>query len=226
MTRTAALALWSTVIAVGCAGAAVVLVTSAGTAAPPKSIDPGAPSRLAASSPTPAGARPAPSRSATAPAPTTGSSSEPMVAPPVTVRLASIGISAPVRPVGVDSRGDVAIPERVDTVGWYRFSAPPGSATGSTVLVGHVDSARQGKGAFFRLPNLGAGDRVVLDLADGRQIGYRVLSRARFPKPTVPLADLFSLDGRPRLTLITCGGSFDATVRSYEDNVVITAVPL
>jgi sortase (surface protein transpeptidase) len=141
------------------------------------------------------------------------------------VRIASVGITAPVTAVGVDNRGDVAIPERVDTVGWYRYSTPPGSAAGSTVLVGHVDSARQGEGAFFRLRDVARGDQVVLELAGGRRLTYRVVSRAQFSKATVPLADLFSLQGRPRLTLVTCGGAFDATIRSYRGNIVITAVP-
>jgi len=47
----------------------------------------------------------------------------------------------------------------------------------------------------------------------------------QFPKDTAPLAELFARSGQPRLTLITCGGSFDAAGGSYRDNVVITAVP-
>jgi hypothetical protein len=39
------------------------------------------------------------------------------------------------------------------------------------------------------------------------------------------LRQLFSGTGAPRLTLITCGGSFDAARRSYRENVVVTAVP-
>jgi sortase (surface protein transpeptidase) len=143
----------------------------------------------------------------------------------VRVHLPGIGVTAPVRAVGVDARGDVAIPERVDSVGWYRYSAAPGTSAGSTVLVGHVDSAASGAGAFFRLRDLGRDDRVVLDLAGGRRLSYRVVSRAEFPKTSVPLPDLFSLAGPARLTLITCGGSFDAAVGSYRDNMVITAVP-
>lgn len=32
--------------------------------------------------------------------------------------------------------------------------------------------------------------------------------------------------GSPRLTLITCGGPFDAEARHYRDNIVVTAVPV
>lgn len=230
MTRTAALALWSTVVAVGCAAAAVLVACSGSGSAPPvRAIDPGAATRLASSSPTaPASgtARPVTSPTATTTTlPRTDDAPHGRLGAPVEVQLPSIGVTAVVKAVGVDGQGHVAIPERVDTVGWYRYSPLPGSAAGSTVLVGHVDSARQGEGAFSRLRDMGRADRVALDLTGGRRLDYRVVSRAQFSKTSVPLADLFSLGGRPRLTLITCGGPFDASVRSYRDNIVITAVP-
>jgi len=35
---------------------------------------------------------------------------------------------------------------------------------------------------------------------------------------------LFARTGQPRLTLITCGGAFNRTTRSYDNNIVVTAV--
>jgi hypothetical protein len=143
----------------------------------------------------------------------------------VSIRIGSVGIGATVSPVGVDSGGDVAIPERVGIVGWYRFGALPGSAQGSAVLVGHVDSAQQGVGAFFRLHEISKGAAIRIAMPSGRMLHYRVVAREEFRKGTAPLGALFSLSGAPRLTLITCGGSFDVQRRSYRDNVVVTAVP-
>jgi hypothetical protein len=37
---------------------------------------------------------------------------------------------------------------------------------------------------------------------------------------------IFAKDGDPVLTLITCGGDFNRSLRSYEDNVVTYAVPI
>ncbi|HET6877794.1 MAG TPA: class F sortase [Jatrophihabitans sp.] len=221
MGLTAARALWATVLAVGCAGAAVALLLSqAGSNRPAavRPIDPGAPIRLATEPP----------RGAATPVPVLPSESTPPPrtgARPVSLRIAAIDVTAPVASVGVDRRGEVAIPERVATVGWYRFSAAPGAGAGSTALVGHVDSAVQGEGAFFRLRDLTRGDRIVVAVAGGRKVAYLVVSLAQYPKTSVPLRQLFSRTGAPRLTLITCGGSFDAARRSYRDNVVVTAVP-
>jgi hypothetical protein len=51
------------------------------------------------------------------------------------------------------------------------------------------------------------------------------MAREVYAKQELPLARLFARDGKPRLTLITCGGAFDAGERRYDDNIVVTAVP-
>ena len=146
-------------------------------------------------------------------------------APPVRVRLPALGVDAPVAPVGVDDRGRMEVPLDVATVGWYRFGPGPGAAQGSAVLSGHVDDREQGYGAFHRLGDLAPGDPVAVDLAGGGVVTYRVEAVTRLPKADLPVADVFSRDGAPRLTLVTCGGPFDYDVRGYRDNVVVVARP-
>ncbi len=143
---------------------------------------------------------------------------------PLRVDLPSLGVSAAIRPVGVDDRGTLQIPADVAAVGWYRYGPRPGDPAGSTVLSGHVDSAEQGRGAFFRLRRLGPGDPVVVHGSDGRTRRYRVVAREEWPKGEVPLDRLFARTGAPRLTLVTCGGGFREDVGSYLDNVAVTAV--
>lgn len=250
MTKRTVVALWATLAVAGSAAAVTVAVVASNdsgkTAAQGRNFNSGAATRLAGSEP--------PSMPATTPVPgptslprTSAPASRARTAPPsstarrtgdatppsadrsgpgpVSISIPAIGVRAPVEPIGVDTAGEVAIPEDVRTVGWYRYSPDLPSQEGSTVLVGHVDSAEQGEGAFFTLRELSAGDRVLIRSAQGRVLTYRVISREMFPKTRVPLDALFSTTGTPRLTLITCGGSFDATIRSYRDNVVVTAVP-
>lgn len=149
----------------------------------------------------------------------------PAIGVPARLRIAAIGIDAPVEAVGVDDNGDMAVPPQVQQIGWYRFGAAPGSSAGSVVMSGHVDSARQGLGAFSKLGELKAGDAITVTDAAGRTARYHVVGREAFDKKTVPMADLFSRNGPARLTLITCGGDFDSSIRSYLDNIVVTAVP-
>ncbi len=149
----------------------------------------------------------------------------PTIGPPRRLQIPAVRIDAPVEAVGVDDKGDMAVPEQVQQIGWYRFGAAPGSPTGSVVMSGHVDSAQQGLGAFAKLGELKSGDAITVSDAAGRSLRYHVVGREVFDKKTVPLAELFSRNGAARLTLITCGGGFDSSIRSYLDNIVVTALP-
>jgi len=189
-----------------------------------------------------AAATPAPTTPArTTPAPTTAAPAAPAVpttdgrlgrggtraAPtPVEVRLPSLGVTAPVGPIGVERDGVLEIPEDVRKVGWYEFGPRPGDTRGSTLLSGHVDSAEQGKGAFYRLRELGPGDEVTVTLSDRSTWRYRVVAREEWPKTATPLDRLFARSGAPRLTLVTCGGGFREDISSYTDNIAVTAVPV
>ncbi|SCG69137.1 class F sortase [Micromonospora coxensis] len=146
--------------------------------------------------------------------------------PPVRLVIPSIDVTATVDPVGVNPRTDeFEVPPSVDRIGWYRYGPGLEATAGSVVIAGHVDSADQGKGAFFRLRELGRDDTVTVTGTDGRQRAYRVVARQEYDKSKIPLERYFARDGKLRLTLITCGGPFDAKTRSYRDNIVVTAVP-
>jgi LPXTG-site transpeptidase (sortase) family protein len=175
-----------------------------------------------AAAPGPAPAAPV----ATAGATTSGAAPADRLAVPARVRLAGIDADAAVVPVGVDDRGEMEVPEDVDTVGWYRFGPGPGSGAGSAVLSGHVDDRVQGRGAFYSLTDLAEGDPVQVDLADGTTLDYRVTRVERIDKSVLPVDRLFARAGAPHLTLVTCGGAFDRATRNYRDNVVVTAAPV
>jgi sortase (surface protein transpeptidase) len=128
--------------------------------------------------------------------------------------------------VGVTRDGAVRIPRDARRVGWYRFGPRPGAGAGSVVLAAHVDSRTQGLGAFYPLREADRGDRVVLTATGGGRWTYRVVARELFRKRALPLDDLFRRDGREVLTLITCGGPYLADAGGYQDNVVVTAVPV
>jgi LPXTG-site transpeptidase (sortase) family protein len=139
------------------------------------------------------------------------------------LHVPSIGVDAPVVPVGVKPGTDELDVPQLDTVGWYALGPSPGQ-DGSAVLAGHVDG--QGREAvFFRLGRVAVGDPVQVDFADGTTSTFRVVGRQQVPKTQLP-PDLFSRAGPPRLTLITCGGAFNSSTRHYVDNVVVVAEPV
>ena len=142
---------------------------------------------------------------------------------PTSVRLGRLNVRATVNPVSIDSdAGTLHVPNDISTAGWWADGASPGAKGGSTLIAGHVDSARRGAGAFFRLGQARRGDTVEVRTADGRTRRYRVTIVRRMGKDRLP-ASIFSREGSPRLVLVTCGGPFRDG--HYRDNVVVTAVP-
>jgi LPXTG-site transpeptidase (sortase) family protein len=144
---------------------------------------------------------------------------------PRQVRIPSLNIDAPVDIVALDNANRVEVPQDVQRTGWYQFAANPFTGEGSTVIVGHRDGVGQGAGAFFDLDKANIGDRIIITTQDGTPLRYRIVARESFDKGNVPFEELFAVTGSARLTLITCGGPFDATTLGYTDNVVVTAVP-
>ncbi|CAN5218922.1 class F sortase [soil metagenome] len=145
---------------------------------------------------------------------------------PVRIEIVVIDLEAPILPLGVVSEtGEMEVPENVDEVGWYRYGPAPGWP-GSAVLAAHVDMAGEGPGVFFHLDRLRMGDRINVDFDDGTTSTFVVSHAERVPKGELNFDSVFSPDGQPLLRLVTCGGGFNRTIRSYDDNIVITAHPL
>lgn len=145
---------------------------------------------------------------------------------PVRVRVESIAVDAPVSPVGIDiAKGALGVPPTIGRTGWWRDGMAPGARSGSILISGHVDSARAGPGAFFRLHEAKIGDRVRVTTANGRSFAYRVVSVRNYPKSLLPTS-VYSQRGAARLVLVTCGGPFDEAIGRYRENVVVTAVPV
>jgi hypothetical protein len=145
---------------------------------------------------------------------------------PTRLRVPDLSVDAPVSAVGIDLRkGELAVPADIRRTGWWRDGATPGDQNGSVLIGGHVDSARSGPGAFIRLDEARAGMRAQVLAADGRTRTYRIVSVRQMPKGRLP-TDIWSLKGRSRLSLVTCGGRFDRATGHYLDNIVVVAVPV
>ncbi len=143
---------------------------------------------------------------------------------PITLTIESLGIEAPIGSYGVDARGQMEVPDSVSEVAWYRWGPSPGEQ-GSAVLAAHVDLAGQGAGVFFNLNQLEPGAIVIIDYEDGSAGAFEVAARVAYDKDELPLEVIFSRQGSPVVTLITCGGGFDRSSQRYDSNVVVYAVP-
>jgi hypothetical protein len=182
-------------------------------------------------------AAPSPAPVTTPPGPSVASLPQPAVHPatpappeevpaPVRLVVAGVGVDAPVDPVGVSRDGLMQLPDDVRRIGWYRFGPAPGQPEGTAVLAGHVDAWDQGLGALGRLRGVAPGQVVEVDDSAGAVTRWQVVTRRLVGKEALPLAALFARAGPPRLVLLTCGGPFDARLRSYRDNLVVVAEPV
>jgi LPXTG-site transpeptidase (sortase) family protein len=136
-----------------------------------------------------------------------------------------LGIDAPIGQYGVAANGQMDVPDNITEVGWYKFGPSPGDP-GSAVLAAHVDLAGPGRGLFYDLDKLEVDDEVIVSYGDGESRSFRVVARATYLKTELPLDAIFSRDGDPVLTLVTCGGGFSRSTGSYDSNVVVYAVPV
>jgi hypothetical protein len=151
-------------------------------------------------------------------APTVGAAS---VAEPVSLVIPSIGVSASIVHLGLTSSGALQVPPTTAVAGWYTGSPRPGSI-GSAVIAGHIDSIA-GPGIFFRLAQLQRGARVYVRRADGTLAVFEVTEVQMFAKDAFPTTAVYGAVPDPELRLITCGGTFDYSTRSYLSNTVVFA---
>ncbi|MFP3883409.1 MAG: class F sortase [Actinomycetota bacterium] len=144
---------------------------------------------------------------------------------PQRLRIDVLDIDAPVGEYGVAPSGQMDVPDNITEVGWYKYGPSPGEP-GSAVLAAHVDLRGPGRGLFYELDELEIDDEVVVGYSDGESRVFRVVARSTYLKPELPLDAIFSREGDPVLTLVTCGGGFSESRGSYDSNVVVYAVPI
>ena len=175
-------------------------------------LSPGAPVPAAAGGPA----------AATIPAPVVAEGgTEETSAAPVRVRVPAIGVDSELLRLGTDASGVLVPPADFARAGWFAGGAVPGDV-GPAVVAGHVDSV-DGPAVFARLRDLVPGDEVLVDRADGTTVRFAVTGVGRYPKDDFPTEAVYGPTPRAELRLVTCGGDFDRSRRSYEDNVVVFA---
>jgi LPXTG-site transpeptidase (sortase) family protein len=143
------------------------------------------------------------------------------VAEPVSLVIPSIGVSTPLVHLDLTSSGALQVPPSATVAGWYTGSPHPG-AIGSAVIAGHIDSIA-GPGIFFRLSQLRPGDRAYVRRADGTLVIFEVTQVRSYAKDDFPTEAVYGPVPDPELRLITCGGTFDYSTRSYLSNTVVYA---
>lgn len=140
---------------------------------------------------------------------------------PLRVRIPEIGIDADMIDLGLNTDGTLEVPSNYAQTGWYTGRSTPGE-TGPSVVVGHVDSY-SGPAVFYRLSELEVGHTIEIDRSDGLVALYRVSKTALVDKDEFPTNQVYGDTAEPTLRLITCGGDFNRSAKSYQGNLIVYA---
>ena len=145
-------------------------------------------------------------------------------ASPVHLDIPAIGVTSVIEPLGLNADRTVQVPPlgRISYAGWYKYSPSPGQL-GPSIILGHIDSAEYGPGVFFRLGALRQRDVISIARSDHSVAVFEVERVVEYPKSHFPTLDVYGNTDHAALRLITCGGRFDLSAHSYEDNIVVYA---
>ncbi|GGU13751.1 class F sortase [Streptomyces coeruleorubidus] len=144
---------------------------------------------------------------------------------PQRVDIPGLGVQAPVVARGLDARGALDPPpyDQPGAVGWYAGGVAPG-APGTALMVGHVDTDTR-PAVFYKVSAMRPGQTIRVIRADAKVAEFTVESVQVLTRDHFDAHQAYGPreSGRAELRLVTCGGSFDRTTRSYTANVVVSA---
>jgi LPXTG-site transpeptidase (sortase) family protein len=141
--------------------------------------------------------------------------------PPTRLKIKAIGVDTALETLRLGGDGALIPPKNFAKAGFYADGTMPGD-TGPAVIAGHVDSKR-GPAVFYDLREMQSGDKIQV-VRGGRTLTFTVTRTAWYPKNKFPVDEVYGPTPDRQLRLITCGGVFDRSLRSYKDNLVVYAV--
>jgi LPXTG-site transpeptidase (sortase) family protein len=143
--------------------------------------------------------------------------------PPTEISIPKIGATSSLVALGLNADRTIQVPpvEQPMQAGWYDKAPTPGEI-GPAVILGHVDGNKK-PGIFFRLKEMAVGDEVLVTRQDGSTARFKVTRVEQVSKKDFPTDLVYGNTEGPELRLITCGGVFDHSARSYKDNVIVFA---
>lgn len=142
---------------------------------------------------------------------------------PTQLTIPAIDVDTSIMKLGLTDDDELEVPPlgKDAPAGWYDRSPTPGEV-GPSLMVGHVDSAKDGPAVFFDLGALHRKDKLTVTREDGSKATFSVDDVTDYGKDSFPDYQVYGNTKDPEIRLITCGGDFDEQTGHYEDNIVVT----
>jgi LPXTG-site transpeptidase (sortase) family protein len=143
--------------------------------------------------------------------------------PPTQLRIDAIDASSSLIPLGLNPDQTITVPpvSTPQQASWYKLGPTPGAA-GPAVILGHINGDGQ-EGVFAKLNQLKPGDQVKVTRQDGKTAVFTVTKLQQVAKNAFPTRDVYGDTTDAELRLVTCGGAFDKSKRSYVDSIIAFA---
>ncbi|MBR3386298.1 class F sortase [Candidatus Saccharibacteria bacterium] len=137
-------------------------------------------------------------------------------------------VNARVLPMGINDDGALATPNNIFDVGWYEASGKPGE--GKTMVIDGHNGGPNVYGVFKYLPDLVAGDTIVVERGDGVKFRYSVVENKEV---SIDASDDYMVTalrtpekGKESITLISCSGDWSWERYTYLSRQFVRAVLL
>ena len=101
-------------------------------------------------------------------------------------------------------------------VGWYKDGTIPGNI-GSAVMDAHVFAA------FKNLSSVKAGNDIYVVTQSGKSLHFLVTDASYYVLDQMPLQYIFNRNDASHLVLITCAGTFQKSMGTYNHRLVVYA---
>ena len=134
---------------------------------------------------------------------------------PAHLSIPSVAIDSPIRPVGVNAKGEMDVPSGdTDNVGWYMYGAKPGEK-GIAVIDAHVFAA------FSDLDKVKPGADIYIRTDDSTRLHFRVSKVATYKLSQLTPSMLFKKGSAKGLNLITCAGTYIPSAGTYDHRLIV-----
>lgn len=138
-----------------------------------------------------------------------------VVEKPFRLVIPAINVDANIQSVGVNSKGEMEVPNNIVDVAWFELGPRPGEI-GSAVIAGHLNGENGENGVFANLDKLKKGDLVFV-----ASLSFVVSNIQTYDSGYAD--SVFSNNDGRRLNLITCNGIWNKSKKDYNKRLVVTA---
>lgn len=141
---------------------------------------------------------------------------------PVRLVISKLKVDTIILGIGLTAAGAMDVPKGPKEVAWFNLGPRPGEI-GNAVISGHYGWKDGIPAVFDNLKKLQPGDKLLIKDEKGVSLAFVVRKVRVFGEKEDASTVFNSSDGKAHLNLITCGGVYNKTQKSYSQRLVIFA---